>query len=77
MHCLCARLTRTVRIHRGPDDTGAWVDEAAGVALAHRCLAILDLTPAGAQPMISVCGCYVLMFRSWLDDIAYSKHNGE
>ncbi len=50
-------------VHRGPDDAGAWVDEAAGVALAHRRLAILDLTPAGAQPMISACGRYVMVFN--------------
>ena len=50
-------------VHRGPDDAGAWVDEAAGVALAHRRLAILDLTPAGAQPMISACGHYVIVFN--------------
>lgn len=50
-------------VHRGPDDGGAWVDEAAGVTLAHRRLAILDLTPAGAQPMISACGRYVMAFN--------------
>ena len=62
-------------VHRRPDDTGAWVDEAAGMALVHRRLAILDLTPVGAQPMISVCGCYVLMLQAWLGGIADSTHN--
>lgn len=32
--------------HRGPNDMGVWMDEAAGVALTHRCLSILDLSPA-------------------------------
>ncbi len=39
--------------HRGPDDAGVWVDEAAGVALGHRRLSILDLSPLGHQPMFS------------------------
>jgi hypothetical protein len=36
--------------HRGPDDAGVWIDPAAGVALAHRRLAVLDLSPAGLNP---------------------------
>lgn len=50
-------------VHRGPDDAGVWVDETVGVALAHRRLAILDLSPAGHQPMVSACGRYVLVFN--------------
>ncbi|HEY8857521.1 MAG TPA: asparagine synthase (glutamine-hydrolyzing), partial [Rugosibacter sp.] len=49
--------------HRGPDDAGVWVDEAAGVALAHRRLSILDLSPAGHQPMASNGGRYVIVFN--------------
>src|SRR5471030_2519593 len=49
--------------HRGPDDAGVWVDESAGIALAHRRLSILDLSPAGHQPMVSASGRYVLAFN--------------
>lgn len=48
---------------RGPDDAGVWVDESAGLALAHRRLAILDLSPAGHQPMLSPCGRYLLVYN--------------
>ncbi len=50
-------------IHRGPDDQGEWCDEAAGIALAQRRLAILDLSPAGHQPMLSACRRHVLVFN--------------
>ncbi|MBM3152720.1 MAG: asparagine synthase (glutamine-hydrolyzing) [Chloroflexi bacterium] len=49
--------------HRGPDDSGSWLDPAAGVALGFRRLAILDLSPAGRQPMVSADGNYVIVFN--------------
>lgn len=49
--------------HRGPDDTGAWIDADAGIALGHRRLSILDLSPAGKQPMVSASGRYVTAFN--------------
>ena len=49
--------------HRGPDDQGVWMDSDAGLALAHRRLSILDLSPQGHQPMLSHCGRYVIAFN--------------
>lgn len=49
--------------HRGPDDAGVWLDETAGLALAHRRLSIIDISAAGHQPMISPCAGFVLSFN--------------
>jgi asparagine synthase (glutamine-hydrolysing) len=49
--------------HRGPDDRGVWIDGASGVAFGHTRLAIIDLSPTGAQPMISSCGRFVLSYN--------------
>jgi asparagine synthase (glutamine-hydrolysing) len=49
--------------HRGPDDSGEWVDAECGVALGFRRLAIIDVSPAGHQPMVSVSGRYVVTFN--------------
>lgn len=49
--------------HRGPDDDGLWLDAEAAVALGHRRLAIIDVSPEGRQPMASACGRYVLSYN--------------
>ena len=49
--------------HRGPDAGDTWVDASAGVALAQRRLSIIDLSPAGAQPMVSSGGSHVIVYN--------------
>jgi asparagine synthase (glutamine-hydrolysing) len=49
--------------HRGPDGSGVWRDPTCGIALGHTRLSILDLSPAGNQPMVSACGRYVMVFN--------------
>ena len=49
--------------HRGPDASGVWSSEDHLVVLGHRRLAIVDLSPAGAQPMVSHDGRYVIAYN--------------
>jgi asparagine synthase (glutamine-hydrolysing) len=59
---VASRMTDSIR-HRGPDDSGTWHNDGAGLVLAHRRLSILDLSAAGHQPMHSACGRYVTVFN--------------
>lgn len=62
---LCAiaeRMAASIR-HRGPDDGGCWDDTGDGIALSHRRLSIVDLSPLGHQPMLSPSGRYVIAFN--------------
>ena len=48
---------------RGPDDAGEWADPDAGIALGHRRLSIVDLSPRGRQPMVSASGALVIAYN--------------
>lgn len=69
LHRLVDRMGAALR-HRGPDDSGVWVDATDGIALAHRRLSILDLSPLGHQPMVSADGRYVLSYNGEIYDFA-------
>jgi asparagine synthase (glutamine-hydrolysing) len=62
MRVLAEAMAATL-IHRGPDAGGTWADPQHGVALGHRRLSIQDLSAAGAQPMASHDGRYVLSYN--------------
>src|SRR5258706_2080708 len=68
-----ARMANTLR-HRGPDDAGTWVDIAAGVALGHRRLSILDLSPGGPQPMVAASGRHVIVFNGEIYNAPQLRH---
>ncbi|MQA67430.1 MAG: asparagine synthase (glutamine-hydrolyzing), partial [Alphaproteobacteria bacterium] len=54
---------RDAMVHRGPDGAGAWTDAEGRVGLAHRRLAVIDLSAAADQPMVSADGALALVFN--------------
>lgn len=76
---------RDLLTYRGPDDAGLWLSPDGQVGLAHRRLSILDLSPAGHQPMSSANGCVIVFngeiynfreLRAELKRIGHVFHTG-
>ena len=59
---LAARMAARLE-SRGPDDAGTWVSPSAGIALGQRRLAVIDLSAAGHQPMVSASGRSVIAYN--------------
>lgn len=62
MHAQLAHMTDTI-VHRGPDDSGVWANPQEGIGFGFRRLSIIDLSPAGHQPMHSADNRYVIVFN--------------
>ena len=74
---VCAGRMADALVHRGPDDAGVSVDAGAGLALGFRRLSILDLSPAGHQPMLSTDGRYALVFNGEIYNYRELRHELE
>ena len=72
-HAALKRMSDAM-VHRGPDASGTWISEPDargwGALLAHRRLSILDLSPAGAQPMVDPVTGHVIAFNGEIYNFA-------
>jgi asparagine synthase (glutamine-hydrolysing) len=50
-------------VHRGPDDSGVWINSSNSIGFAHQRLAVIDLTSAGHQPMHSSSNRFTIVFN--------------
>lgn len=73
---LLHRMTEAMR-HRGPDDGGFHFEDEAGIGLGHRRLSIVDLTPAGRQPMGNEDGSVWVVFNGAIYDFAERRRDLE
>ena len=64
---LSSSLERMIKVqsHRGPDAEGSWFGQFGDqhIGLGHNRLAVLDLTTAGNQPLVSTCGRHILIYN--------------
>ena len=70
------RMSKKI-LSRGPDDYGSWSDPNAGINLAFRRLAIIDLTKAGHQPMESKSGRYIIVFNGEIYNYSLLKKEAD
>jgi asparagine synthase (glutamine-hydrolysing) len=63
--------------HRGPDDRGIWLEADGAIGFAHRRLAVIDLSPRGAQPMASASGRYVISYNGEIYNYRALRHELE
>lgn len=75
-HHILSNMATAIQ-HRGPDGSGIWEDKARGIGLAHRRLAIVDLSPGGHQPMSSTDGRYVIAFNGEIYDHQLTRNKLE
>src|SRR4026208_1917667 len=73
---IAERMANTLA-HRGPNDQGIWVDPTAGIALGHRRLSVIDLSPLGHQPMVSSAGRYVISYNGEIYNFRELRHELE